>query len=265
MVRPEPARRRHNPVRLYVEGPLAAGAPLTLPAGAAHYLGAVMRLAQGAPVLVFNGRDGEWRAIITELSRKGGVLVVEAQTRRQERGPDLWLVFAPLKYGRIDYLVAKAAEIGAAALLPVLSARTTVARVNGQRLRANAIEAAEQCERLDVPQVLDAVPFSRLFGAWDAGRRLLFCDEGGGPPIADVLFAEAARGRGAKAGPWAVLVGPEGGFTEEERALLRALPHCLRVSLGPRLLRAETAAVSALSLWQAILGDWSERPTSTIS
>lgn len=257
MARPEVAGTPRNPVRLFVEAPLAAGARVPLPAKAAHYLGTVMRLSEGQRILAFNGRDGEWRARIEGLGRKGGALVGEAQTRPQAKGADLWLVFAPLKRDRIDYLAAKAAEIGVAALLPVLTRRTNVGRVNLARLHANAVEAAEQCDRLDVPELFEPVPLARLVGSWGPGRRLLFCDEAGGAPIARALQDEAAKRQGPSAGPWAVLVGPEGGFTDEERAQVRALPHCLSVSLGPRLLRAETAALAALALWQAILGDWS--------
>jgi len=248
----EPAAR----VRLFLEAPFEAGALVLLPPRALHHLGTVLRLAAGASLLVFNGRDGEWRARIERLSRKGGTVRLERQVRPQLEGADLRLLFAPVKRSRLDLVAEKATELGVAALGPVLTARTNAERVNLERLRHHVVGAAEQCGRLTVPGVLEPVRLEDLVSRWDAERRLLFCDEAGGAPIGEALRREAAGIDAARPPRWAVLIGPEGGFASEERAALRRLPQCLPVSLGPRLLRAETAAIAALSLWQALLGDW---------
>lgn len=238
--------------RLFVPDDLAPGADIEPDEGQAHYLMTVLRLGQDDEVALFNGRDGEWRARVRAVSRKKCRLAVVDRLRPQVAEPDLWLCFAPIKRARIDFVAEKATELGVAVIQPVITRRTIVARVNGERLAANAREAAEQCDRLAVPEVRDAVPLDRLLDRWPAGRRLMFCDESrNAPPAAAALAATGAAGQ-----PWAVLIGPEGGFAPEEMARLRAHPGVLAVGLGPRLLRADTAAVAALSLFQGILGDW---------
>ena len=236
--------------RHYVPHDLAAGAPVPLEAAQVHYLGTVLRLAPGAEVAVFNGRDGEWRARLEGDRRGPRSLTPVEQRRPQAPEPDLWLVFAPLKRGRIDFLVEKATELGVSALHPVHTRRSVVERVNLDRLRAHAIEAAEQTERLTVPAIAEPQPLERLVAGWSGPRRLLLCDESGtSPPITDTL-------RDAAPGPWAVLVGPEGGFEETELDALKKLPIVCPVGLGPRVLRADTAALAALAVLQALLGDW---------
>lgn len=237
--------------RLFVATDLAAGADVPLSTAQSHYLGTVLRLSVHDEVAVFNGRDGEWSARIEAVARKQVRLAAVAQIRPQTPEPDLWLCFAPIKHARIDVIAEKAGELGAAVLQPVMTKRTNVARVNVARLAANALEAAEQCERLTVPEVREPMPLSRLLEQWPQGRKLLFCDESrDGAAIAEAL---AGQPRG---GAWGILVGPEGGFDAAEQALLRALPAAIAVSLGPRILRADTAAIAAMSLWQALIGDW---------
>jgi 16S rRNA (uracil1498-N3)-methyltransferase len=215
----------------------------------AHYLFTVMRLGSGAAVLVFNGRDGEWRAEVTEAGRRGGVLVCAVQTRPLQMPPDLWLMFAPIKKARTDFIVEKAAELGAARILPVQTAHTNSERIRQDRLQAHAIEAAEQCGGTYVPEVADLQPLSRLLDLWPGDRHILWCNE----HLAGV--AEALLRDGAP-GPWAILIGPEGGFSQTEQDRLAAMPQVVQASLGPRILRADTAAVAALTLWQSALGDW---------
>ena len=236
-------------MRLFVPDPLTPGARLALPAEAAHRAFIVMRRKVGDPLTLFNGRDGEWRARFIEAERARCVVEVEAQTRPQQAEPDLWLVFAALKRDALDLLVEKATELGAAVLQPVYTRRTVVGRVNLDRMAAIAREAAEQCERLTVPETRQPAPLGKLLREWPAERRILFCDEArDAPPV----LAALAR---AEAPAWAVLIGPEGGFTPEERSMLLALPFVTPASLGPRVLRAETAAFAALTLWQAAVGD----------
>lgn len=235
-------------VRLFVEQPLGEGQPVPLTREQAHYLFSVMRLGAGDAVLLFNGRDGEWRAGVDEAGRKGGTLRCEGRTRPLQPVPDLWLLFAPVKKARTDFIVEKAVELGVARLVPVQTDFTNSERVRRDRLQAHAVEAAEQCGATTVPEVDEMQPLSRRLGAWPAGRRLLWADES--------LAGPAATLAGQPAGPWAILIGPEGGFSEAERARLRALPQVVPVGLGPRILRADTAAVAALTLWQAHLGDW---------
>jgi 16S rRNA (uracil1498-N3)-methyltransferase len=239
-------------VRLYVEAALSAGAEVALDSAQAHYLRNVMRRASGDAVRVFNGRDGEWRGSIASLGKGKGDVVLEAQTREQAPEPDLWLLAAPIKRTAIDFVAAKATELGVSAIQPVFTRRTAVTRVNSERMRANVIEAAEQCERLSVPEVRQAAPLDEVLAAWSPARRLLFCDETRDDrPIAAALLAERARAPQA----WAILIGPEGGFAPEELQRIRALPGVLPVSLGPRLLRADTAALAALAVWQAVMGE----------
>jgi len=248
--------------RLFVESDLSAGSEAPLDEAQVHYLRHVMRRPDGAPLLVFNGRDGEWRAALEGQGKKAAVARLDERTREQVAEPDVWLCFAPVKRARIDYIAEKATELGAAVLQPVLTQHTNVERVNVERLRANAIEAAEQTERLTVPEVRAPVDLARLLGDWPAGRRLLMCDEtGGGPPIAEVLSALDAS---ARAAPWAIVVGPEGGFAPAELAALRRIKDVVAVGLGPRILRADTAALAALACWQALVGDW-RRPTPRLA
>ena len=242
------------PPRIYVDAPLGPGGAVALSAAQAHYLGAVMRRGAGDRLLLFNGRDGEWRAEIAALGRKRAAATVESRTRPQADGPDLWLLFAPVKRTPIDRIARAATELGVSAILPVVTRRTAARRVNLDRLRANAVEAAEQCQRLSVPDCRAPVRLDEALADWPPDRRLLLCDEtGAGNRIAEALDGALDC---APAGPWAVAVGPEGGFAADEIAALAALPGALRVGLGPRILRAETAAAAALACWQAIAGDW---------
>ena len=241
-------------VRLYLDQTLASGGAVVLNRDRTHYLRDVIRLGPGDAVSAFNGRDGEWLCRIETAEKRSIALRTERRLAPQPDGVDLWLLFAPLKRGPGDTLVVKAVELGASALVPVMTARTVSKRVRQARMRSLAVEAAEQCGRCDVPETREPMPLSEVLDDWPAGRRLMFCDESGdSPPVADVL---AGMRNGESEGPWAVLIGPEGGFTREERALLRARPFVHPVDLGPRLLRAETAAIAALACWQAVIGDW---------
>ncbi len=237
-------------VRLFVEADLGARAEVAVGREQANYLFNVMRLGPGAPVALFNGRDGEWRAEVAEAGKRGGTLRCVAPLRAQDAAPDLHLLFAPLKKARTDFVAEKATEMGARRLAPVFTDFTNAERVNVERLRAHAVEAAEQCGILTVPEVAGPARLAAALDAWDPARRLLFCDEARDAPSAARALA------GAGGGPWAILIGPEGGFSEAERARLRAADFATPVSLGPRVLRADTAAVAALALWQAALGDW---------
>jgi 16S rRNA (uracil1498-N3)-methyltransferase len=237
--------------RLYVADGLASGAEIELDRAQAHYLRSVLRLGTGAAVALFNATNGEWLCRISEIG-KGASLAVERQLREPEpeAEPDLWLIFAPIKRAPLDWLVEKATELGVTALLPVWTARTQVERVNLERLRAHAIEAAEQCERLSVPELRAPERLDRLLAVWPGERRLVVCDESGaGEPIGDA----AAR---LPPGPVALLVGPEGGFDETELDAIGKLSFVTRVGLGPRVLRAETATLAAVAVFQAIAGDW---------
>jgi 16S rRNA (uracil1498-N3)-methyltransferase len=236
--------------RLYVTGDLGARLAVALGEGQAHYLFNVLRAAVGNRILLFNGRDGEWLADITAIGKRGVTATCLKQTMAQAAGPDIWLAFAPVKKTPSDYLVQKAAELGVSVLQPVFTRRTIVSRINEERMAANAIEAAEQSGRLTVPEIREGVGFDKLLTNWPGDRRLLFCDEGGD---AKAMTQAARESRG---GPTAILTGPEGGFDPAERAALRALPFVVPVTLGPRILRADTAALAALSVWQAVAGDW---------
>jgi 16S rRNA (uracil1498-N3)-methyltransferase len=235
-------------VRLYVDQPLGKGQTVSLTKEQAHYLFGVMRLAAGAVLSLLNGRDGEWDAEVAEAGKKGGSLLCTELTRPLQMPPDLWLLFAPIKKERTDFIVEKAVELGAGRIVPVQTEFTNSGRVKQDRLQAHAVEAAEQCGGTFVPEVAEMERLGRLLDAWPEGRRLMFCDE----TMLDAATALAGQSRG----PWAILIGPEGGFSEAERTRLRALPFALPVSLGPRILRADTAAVAALTLWQSALGDW---------
>lgn len=237
--------------RLFVDAALAAGRTVELDRNQSNYLGNVLRLAAGETILVFNGRDGEWRAAIAGRKRPDS-LNIQSQTRPQDRLPDLAYVFAPLKHARLDYMVQKAVEMGASALQPVLTRFTQVNRVNGERMRANAIEAAEQCGILSLATIAEPVTLDRYLGQRETRRLLVFCDEAA--TTADTL--QALRSERPASNGIDILIGPEGGFAEEERAILLRQPRTLRLSLGPRVLRADTAGVTALALVQAVLGDW---------
>lgn len=247
--------------RLHVEDDLAAGATVGLDHARSHFLRSVLRLGRGAALALFNGRDGEWLARLDGLGKGWASLTVERQTRAQAPEPDLWLLFAPIKRARIDFLAEKATELGVSRLQPIFTKRTAVTRVNTDRLAANAREAAEQCERLSLPEVL---PPQELFAAmadWPQGRRLLVCAEFGAVrPIGEVLAEAAAEaGDGPLAG-WAIMSGPEGGLEKSELDALVELPFVTAVGLGPRVLRADTAALAALACWQSVLGDGGSRP-----
>jgi 16S rRNA (uracil1498-N3)-methyltransferase len=247
-----PAHDFRSP-RLYVDCPLGPGVRVSLDPAQVHYLADVLRRKPGDQLMVFNGRDGEWRAEFEPAGKRGAVLSLREQTRAQEQAPDLYYLFAPLKRARLDYTVQKAVEMGAALLAPVITRHTQVERVNTERMRANAIEAAEQCSILTLPAIDEPATLDRALAALEPDRTLVFCDEDA--PIADPLAALAAvRARGSVA--LAVLIGPEGGFAPEERAMLVGRPNTVRLALGPRILRADTAAVAALALVQAVLGDW---------
>ncbi|MFQ5774733.1 MAG: 16S rRNA (uracil(1498)-N(3))-methyltransferase [Kiloniellaceae bacterium] len=246
--------------RLYVDADLSEGRELGLDHARAHYLRSVLRLARGARVAVFNARDGEWLARIDALGRGWCSLAVEARRRAPEPEPDLWLVFAPIKRARIDFLAEKATELGCSVLQPVMTRYTAVTRVNCERLSANAREAAEQCGRLSVPEVREPLDFGALVAGWPRARRLLLCAESGAArPIAEAL-SEARTGGDGGAGAWAVMTGPEGGLAQSELDALMDLPFVTPVGLGPRLLRADTAALAVLACWQAVLGDGRLRP-----
>ena len=237
--------------RLFVDAPLASGARIALSREQANYLLNVLRLAAGDSVIIFNGIDGEWRAMLADTGRKAASLDVVEALRAQEAGPDIHYLFAPLKHARLDYMVQKAVEMGAARLRPVLTRRTQAQRVNLERMRANVIEAAEQCGILTIADIEEPLSLEKALAQWPQDRLLVFCDEDA--PMADPVAAIRLR---AKPGaPIAVLIGPEGGFDPAERALLMRMEQTLAISLGPRILRADTAAVAALALVQAAIGD----------
>ena len=278
-------------VRLHVDAPLGEGVRVVPDAGQSHYLLHVMRAKAGDAVSLFNGRDGEWRARVADITKRSCVFVCEAQIAKQSETPDIWLAFAPIKKTPADYVVQKATELGVRALQPVFTRRTIVTRINEDRMRANAIEASEQSGRLTVPEIREAMTLEKLLAQWPRERRLMFCDEAGeAPPIAEALCklppplagggnsieqreielgeggmhqplphvaslrAPSRKGRGEE--PWAILTGPEGGFDPAERESIRSQPFVVPVSLGERILRADTAVLAALSVWQALAGDW---------
>jgi 16S rRNA (uracil1498-N3)-methyltransferase len=244
--------------RLFVAAPLAAGVTIALNAAQIHYLATVLRMVPGDSVLVFNGEDGEWKAALGKVGKRHAVLVVETRRRLQPEPGKLHYLFSPLKRARLDYMVQKAVEMGVAKLHPVIMRHTQAERVNLGRMRANAIEAAEQCGILTVPQIAAPVDFAAAIAALDPAFHLVFCDEDApcGDPVAALradLGLAAARGNNPEI---AVLIGPEGGFGEEERAALLRRPRTSRIALGPRILRADTAAVAALAVVQTAAGDW---------
>lgn len=237
-------------LRLHVEAALGAGARVTPDEKQSHYLLHVMRAKSGDRVNLFNGRDGEWAARVADLSKRSCVLACERMLAEQSDVPDLWLCFAPIKRTPADYVVQKATELGVRMLQPVLTHRTIVSRVNLERMRANAVEAAEQSGRMSIPEMRAPLSLDKLLATWPKERRLIFCDESGdAPPMARALESEKDR-------PFAILTGPEGGFDPTEREALRAHAFVIPVGLGPRILRADTAALAALAIWQSVCGDW---------
>jgi 16S rRNA (uracil1498-N3)-methyltransferase len=245
------ARYDFSSPRLYVDQPFQAGATVALAPPQAHYLTHVLRLGPDDPVLLFNGRDGEWRGRLAVAGKRALTVRLEAQTRPQTATNDLHYLFAPLKRARLDYTVQKAVEMGVGRLVPVMTRHTQAERVNVERMRANAVEAAEQCGVLRLPEIEEPAPLARALAAIEPTRLLVFCDEDA--PVADPIAALAAA---SGASSLAVLVGPEGGFSEDERSTLLARRPSVRLALGPRILRADTAAVASLALVQAVLGDW---------
>jgi 16S rRNA (uracil1498-N3)-methyltransferase len=234
-------------VRLFVEHPLGAAQPVPLTRDQGHYLFGVMRLAVGDKVALFNGSDGEWQAEVAEAGKRGGILVCRDQSRAHSVPPDLWLLFAPIKKARTDFIVEKAVEMGVRRIMPVQTAHTNSERIRQDRLQAHAVEAAEQCGATFVPEVAALTRLDKVLNGWDSTRHIAFCDE--------ALAGDTGRLPDLR-GPWAILIGPEGGFSETERTRLRGLDHAHPISLGPRILRADTAAVAAITLWQTSLGDW---------
>ncbi|MEX0299808.1 MAG: 16S rRNA (uracil(1498)-N(3))-methyltransferase [Kordiimonas sp.] len=241
-------------IRLYVEESLSQDSSITLDKEQSHYLANVMRCKLGNEVALFNGRDGEWAAEVTDIQKRAVTLHLKDLKREQSSEPDLWLVFAPIKKARLDFIAQKATELGVSHLQPAYTRRTFVDRVKTERLHANAIEAAEQCERLTVPTIAEPAKLDAILEEWPADRKIMFCDE--------TLSGDAAHTALAKTGrkntnePWAIIIGPEGGFDDAERKAIREHANTTVVALGPRVLRADTAAMAAISLWQSALGDW---------
>ena len=241
---------KRTKIRLFVDAALGPAQPVPLNRAAHHYLFNVMRIGAGDEITVFNGRDGAWRAFVTNMSKNNSAVECIAQTLPQSLPPDVWLLFAPIKKSRTDFIVEKASEMGVRAIQPVLTEFTNAERVKTDRLQAHAVEAAEQCGGVFVPKVNPPVRLSEMLARWPSDRRLMFCDE----TLAEKGATSAiTSGRGQ---PWAVLIGPEGGFSQTERTALMKTPFVTPVSLGPRILRADTAAVAALTFWQMTLGDW---------
>ena len=246
----EALRYSGGKLRLFVEQSLGAGVSVTPGDGQAHYLLHVMRAKPGDALRLFNGHDGEWAARIANVTRRSCTLACERRIAAQSFGPDVWLAFAPIKKTPSDYVVQKATELGARKLIPVRTRRTIVTRVNRERMRANAIEAAEQSDRLDVPEIDELKSLQDLLAGWPTDRALVFCDEDGSAPSIAMALEKATANK------WAILTGPEGGFDEVEREAVRNCGQVIPVSLGPRILRADTAALAALSILQASKGDW---------
>jgi len=232
--------------RLYVNLPLVEQGQIALSGNQAHYLISVLRAKAGDPVRLFDGKTGEWLGVVAHVGKRDMVVDVTAKLAERERVPDLWLLTAPIKKGRIDWIYEKACELGVARIVPILTHRTVVDKINPDRLRSHLIEAAEQCGRTALPELAGLTKLGTLLRTWPEDRVLVFADETGGIPMPEAVAS----------GPAAILIGPEGGFTDEERVMIRALPAARGVSLGPRVLRADTAAVTAISLWMALAGDW---------
>jgi 16S rRNA (uracil1498-N3)-methyltransferase len=243
-----PAWPPRSTPRLFVETPLSLGAQVRVEGGQAHYLLSVLRMKAGDPVKLFDDSTGEWLGVAAAVGKRDLILDVTGQLREREPAPDLWLCAAPIKKGRIDWVAEKACELGVARLVPVLTRRTVIDRLNGDRLRSHMIEAAEQCDRTALPELAEPVKLESLLRDWPADRALFFADETGGAP--------AAKAMTARKGPGAILIGPEGGFDDAEREAIRALPQAVGIGLGPRILRAETAAAAAVAIWMTAAGDW---------
>ena len=243
-----PAWPPRSTPRLFVETPLAEGGQVRVAGGQAHYLLSVLRLKAGDPVKLFDDSTGEWLGIASAIGKRDLILDVTAHLRHRDAPPDLWLIAAPIKKGRIDWVAEKACELGVARLVPVLTRRTVVDRLNDERLRAHMIEAAEQCDRTALPELAEPVKLDALLRDWPAGRALFFADEMGGAPAAEAMAAHH--------GPAAILIGPEGGFDDAEREAIRAIPQAVGLGLGPRILRADTAAAAAVAIWMSVAGDW---------
>ena len=241
-----PAWPPNSAPRLFIDRPLADGMELRIESGQAHYLLSVMRMKPGGAVKLFDDRTGEWLAEVAQTGKRDLIVRIAAKLREREAVPDLWLCAAPIKRGRIDWVAEKACELGVARLVPVATRRAVVDKLNAERLRAHMIEAAEQCERTALPDLADMTGLDALLRAWPAERALFFADEEGGAPFAQAI----------QPGPAAILIGPEGGFDPAEREAIRAVPAAVPISLGPRILRAETAAIAAVSVWMAAAGDW---------
>lgn len=251
IARPMPATPAWPPAstpRLFVDQPLASGSAITIDGAAAHYLLNVMRLKPGAPLLLFDNRSGEWLAVVADAGKRVLTARIESRTRAIEQVPDLWLCFAPVKKARLDWIIEKATELGIARLQPVITERTIVERIKRERLEAQIVEACEQCGRTALPELGEPIKLTHLLAEWPADRALLFADEAGGVPLSTVKAPP----------PAAILVGPEGGFTTRERDLLLDHAAVQRIALGPRILRAETAAIAAIGLWMAQHGDWTD-------
>lgn len=247
-------------IRLFVEFPLQKGGTVTCRDEQAHYLSRVMRVKTGDELALFNGSDGEWRAVIRDIRKKDVALEIQEKLQNFLPPPDVWLLFAPLKFGRIDYLAQKATELGVSRLQPVITQYTQAERVNTGRLRANAIEAAEQCERVEVPEIGEPITLPKLLAEWPEDRLLLYGDESGQGTALPELISPSRQSFGITAKKWAVLIGPEGGFSDTERQMLRQIKAAQAVSLGPRILRADTAAIAMLSITQCAFGDWHQAP-----
>lgn len=255
------AKRPRPSPRLHVNAHLSEGARVRLGQDASHYVLHVMRIAPGGEARLFNGRDGEWAASLTGAHKNGAELTVQRLVRAQQAVPDLELMFAPVRRTRTEFIVEKACELGAARIRPVITRRTQAERVRRDRLEAIIREAAEQCERLCLPRLDEPAPLQELLDGWDERRRILFADEAGAAPNTPWFAGETGQAasaalQDAASGPWAILIGPEGGFAPEERARLLSMACVTPITLGPRILRADTAALAALTLWQAALGDW---------
>lgn len=241
-------------IRLYTTQTLSEGLNLSLTKDAAHYLANVMRRKTGDNILLFNGRDGLWLCAITDIGKKHADVILKEQLSPQKAEADIWLCFAPVKNAPITNLVQKATELGVSRLQPVITQHTIAHRVNTERLLANAIEACEQCERLTIPEVMEPVKLEKLLESWPTDRKLILCDESGsGQPFLQALS-------GQERGKYAIIIGPEGGFSQTEFEIMRNKPYIIPVGMGPRILRADTAALAALTCYMSILGDWDEKP-----
>lgn len=248
---------RHNTnIRIYTANTLMQGGTVILDKDQSHYLVTVMRQKVGANLLTFNGRDGEWLAQITDANKRAVTIQILEQTKMQAPEPDLWFAFAPIKKTRLDFIAQKVTELGINRILPVMTRRTIVDRIKNDRMLANAIEAAEQCERLSIPTIDKMIKLEKLINTWPNDRLLMFCDEDLSGKDAYHALKETAKASGKQ--KWGVLIGPEGGFDDHERTLIKSKPNTVVVSLGPRILRADTAAISAITIWQAAIGDWSK-------